>query len=258
MWDCCTTALMFRVCEFHGFKIVSSWRMAFSASVSNIDGQRKQRRELKMDTGATEFPPVYAHWLTPHYYTSPILCCSVSTVSNVSSGSAVLTTQCQIKNKGRRNKLPCVWLKLMMMFARLNSPRRSSAESKKARGGPSYWSITSVGLLLWMLLFHSSWTHYEFCRAFLKGPTTLYLAQSRHKSVQTVSNVGSRWTEIGSLVKSWNTNTTTTSCAKKDSRSSFFCFNDGSSVAHAPPAKQHTTTPAAPLHHTAHTVVVVV
>lgn len=127
-------------------------------------------------------------------------------------------------------------------------------QNPKRRGvvqviGPSRRSV------LWMLLFHSSWTHYEFCRAFLKGPTTLYLAQSRHKSVQTVSNVGSRWTEIGSLVKSWNTNTT--SCAKKDSRSSFFCFNDGSSVAHAPPAKQHTT-PAAPLHHTAHTVVVVV
>jgi hypothetical protein len=209
-----------------------------------------------MDTGATEFPPVYAHWLTPHYYTSPILYCSVSTVSNVSSGSAVLTTKCQIKIEGQRDKLPCVWLKLMMVFARLNSPRRSSAESKKARGGPSYWSITSVGLVdvIISLKLDALW----ILQGLLKGPTTLYLAQSRHKSVQTVSNVGSRWTEIGSLVKSWNTNTTTTSCAKKDSRSSFFCFNDGSSVAHAPPAKQHTTTPAAPLHHTAHTVVVVV
>jgi hypothetical protein len=184
--------------------------------------------------------------------------------------SAALFQLCQMSRRGLLFSPPNVKSKLkvdainylvsgwnlMMMFARLNSPRRSSAESKKARGGPSYWSITSVGLVdvIISLKLDALW----ILQGLLKGPTTLYLAQSRHKSVQTVSNVGSRWTEIGSLVKSWNTNTTTTSCAKKDSRSSFFCFNDGSSVAHAPPAKQHTTTPAAPLHHTAHTVVVVV
>jgi hypothetical protein len=77
----------------------------------------------------------------------------------------------------------------------LNSSRRNSAESKKARG-----------TLRSKLLVHHVAGSYDFaqvgrtqfCRAFLVNDT---VAQSR-RNVQTVSNVGSRRTEIGSSVKS--------------------------------------------------------
>ncbi len=178
MWDCCTTALVFRV-SFTVSKLfpADEWPFRRLCLISTGRGNANSA-ELKMDIGATEFPPVYAHWLTPHY--KLILCCSVSTVSNVSS--AVLTTKCQIKIEGQHNKLPYVWLKLMMCCSVEFASTKFSRIQKGEGSLGSKLLVHYVGRSLVDVITSLKLDALNFAGPFLRANNTV--AQSRHNGTK--------------------------------------------------------------------------